>query len=355
MEHALIMAGGAGTRLWPLSRRQRPKQLLRLIEGRSLLELSCERLRGLFDPARIWVITSADYLAQVAAALPDVPRANLIGEPMGRDTLNAIGLAASLIRARDADATMAVFTADHVITPVERFQAAVQRGLAAATQHADHLVTFGIRPRAPHTGYGYVQRGAALASGVWRVAAFKEKPPRDVAEQYVASGQYAWNSGMFAWRAATILDEIAKHAPENARGLAALAEGWQSADSARRATAFAALPKISIDYAVMEKAAHVLMVEMDVDWRDVGSWTALATTHPADAAGNTLIAPRVLSADSHGNIVVSEDDHLITLLGVRDLVVVRSGDATLICHKDHVEQLKPLTQQRQAAFGEQYE
>ncbi len=356
MRHAVIMAGGAGTRLWPLSRKRRPKQLLRLFEGRSLLQLARERLAGLFEPANIWVITSADYIDQVAAALPDVPRENLIGEPMGRDTANAIGLAAQMLAQRDNDATMAVFTADHIIRPQERFAGAIRNGLAAAEAHPDSLVTFGIKPDSPHTGYGYLHRGAELGAGVYRVAEFKEKPDLLTAEQYLASGEYYWNSGMFAWRVGAIVAEIERLLPENARGLAELADNWREWGATEEAgRRFGNLKKISIDFGVMEQAGSVLVVEMDCDWLDLGSWLSIAGTREVDGDGNVSIASRALVMDGADNVLVSEDDHLLVVLGVSDLVVVHSEDATLVCRRDQVERIKELVECRQAAFGEEYE
>ena len=370
MRHAVIMAGGAGTRLWPLSRRMRPKQLLRLFDGKSLLQLACERLRGLFEPANIWVITSLLYLDQVAAALPDIPRANLIGEPMGRDTANAIGLAANLLARRTPDATMAVFTADHIITPQDRFAEAIRAGLEAAEHFPDALVTFGIKPTGPHTGYGYVRRSTAQEqrhtatgtaqeqwhAGVFRVAEFKEKPTREVAEGYLRSGEYYWNSGMFAWRATAILAELERCLPENARGLAELAANWDRwAGTAEAAARFGALQKISIDYGVMEKARQVLLVEMDCDWRDLGSWLAVAETRRADEHGNVALAERSLIVDGQNNVLVTESGHLIVALGVSDLVIVHSADATLVCRREQVERIKDLAKLRAAAFGERYE
>ncbi len=363
MRHAVIMAGGAGTRLWPLSRKLRPKQLLRLFDGKSLLQLARERLCGLFEPANTWVITSQHYLDQVAAALPDIPRANLIGEPMGRDTAKAIGLAANLLARRDPDATMAVFTADHIITPQDRFAEAIRAGLDAAEHFPDALVTFGIKPTGPHTGYGYVRRGrvAGTAQEQWHkdvfaVAEFKEKPTREVAEGYVRSGEYYWNSGMFAWRATAILAELQRNLPDNASRLAELAANWDCwAGTPEAAARFGALQKISIDYGVMEKARQVLLVEMDCDWQDLGSWLAVAGTRRADEHGNVALAERSLIVDGQNNVLVTESGHLIVALGVSDLVVVHSDDATLVCRRDQVERIKDLARLREAAFGERFE
>lgn len=350
------MAGGSGTRLWPLSRRMRPKQLMRLFDGASLLELSRRRLTGLFDPHNIWVITSAAYLDLVAAALPDLPPENLIGEPMGRDTANAIGLAAHLLSRRDANATMAVFTADHLISPQESFSAAIRAGLDAAERFPTSLITFGVTPDSPHTGYGYVRRGEATALHTYRAAEFKEKPTREVAESYLKSGEYYWNSGMFCWKAAAILAELGRQLPDNNRDLASLAADWRRiAGTPECGERFGRLRKISIDYGVMEKAAGVMVVEMSCRWLDLGSWTAIAKTRPPDTAGNVVVASRAVAHESAGTTMVSETDHLLVALGVRDLIIIHSDDATLVCHRDHEQQIKDLAEIRRARFGEQYE
>jgi mannose-1-phosphate guanylyltransferase len=356
MRHAVIMAGGSGTRLWPLSRKLRPKQLLRLFDGQSLLQLARRRLDGLFTPDCVWVITSAHYLDQVAAELPDVPQANLIGEPMGRDTANAIGLAANLLAWRDPDATMAVFTADHIITPAERFAAAIRIGLEAAEAHPDSLVTFGITPRSPHTGYGYIRRGEAVGPQAYRVAEFKEKPSRAVAEQYLRSGEHYWNSGMFAWRVSAILAELTRQLPDNARELAEIAANWERwAGTPELARRFEQLRKISVDYGVMEHARSVLLVEMDCDWKDLGSWLAVASTRQPDAQGNVAIALRSLVLDGRDNVVVTDSGHLVVVLGASDLVIVHSGDATLVCRKDQVERIKDVVGRVVGKFGPKFE
>jgi len=341
--HAVIMAGGSGTRLWPLSRRRRPKQLLRIIEGKSLLRMSYERLATLLPPDRIHVIALTEHLPAVAAELPELPPDNLIGEPTGRDTANAVALASAILHARDPDTVMGVFTADHVIRPVDRFTQIVRLGYETAERESDALITFGITPTEPHTGMGYVQRGRPLASGVYEVQRFREKPNLETAKLYVSSGEYYWNSGMFVWRTATILDQLRNNLPDTHAAATKLAAGWST--PAGRAAAdnfYCGLKKISIDFAVMEKAPRVLVVEMALDWSDVGSFTALANVLPADAAGNIRAARRVAALDARNNVLVTEDDHLIATLGVEGLVIIHSPDATLICRKEDAQRIKDL-------------
>lgn len=359
MRYAVILAGGSGTRLWPLSRRNRPKQLLRLFGGKSLLRLSADRLlaphagdAGLFAPERTLVVTSAAYVDQVRAELPEIPPANFIGEPIGRDTANAIGLAAHLVARREPGATLGVFTADHMIGPQDAFAAAVQRGLALADARPEALVTFGITPNEPHTGYGYIRRGARVAEGVHRAAEFTEKPALATAIQYVQSGEYVWNSGMFAWSIPAILGALTRHLPANSERLSSIAADWGSA----RATAdFAALPPISIDFGVLERASDVYVVDMNCDWLDLGSWTAFAECRAPDGSGNAILAHRARVVQGSRNIVVSEGDHLIMLLGINDAVVVHSPDATLVCHREAVQSIRELSELRREAYGEAYE
>jgi mannose-1-phosphate guanylyltransferase len=348
------MAGGSGTRLWPLSRRARPKQLLKLFGGKSLLQISRARLAGLFEPADIWVVTSDAYLDLVAGELPDIPRENLIGEPMGRDTANAIGLAAHLIAQRDTDATMAVFTADHLIRPQEVFARSIETGLSAAERNADSLVTFGIMPTEPHTGYGYIHLGESAGAGVFQVLEFKEKPPVELARQYVESGEYLWNSGMFAWRVSAILSEFQRCLPENHAGLAALAGEWSASSGTASARRFEQLERVSIDFGVMEKARHVLVAPMQCHWVDLGSWDAIAATRDADAYDNVTVADNALVVDGRGNLLVTEDDHLLVTLGVSDIVVVHAGDATLVCHKDQVQRVKEIVEACGTKFGDRF-
>lgn len=356
MRHAVIIAGGSGTRLWPISRRNRPKQLMRLFGGASLLQLAVRRVADIFEPRNTWVITSAAYIDLVARELPEIPRENLIGEPMGRDTANAVGLGAYLIARRDPDATMAVFTADHMISPPDRFRAAIEAGLDAAERFPDALVTFGVTPDSPQTGYGYVRRGERRGPTTFSVAEFKEKPTLEKAREFLASGEYLWNSGMFAWRVSAIRDEIRRCLPNNAAILDELTADWPAVTTrADFAARFESLPRISIDFGVMEKASHVLVVEMPCQWLDLGSWTAIGQTARPDATRNAVVAPRALLIQSSGNVVVSETDHLIVGLGVEDLVIVHSPDATLVCRKDNVQLIKDLVDPRRSAYGELFE
>ncbi len=347
------MAGGSGTRLWPLSRRSRPKQLLRIINGRSLLYESFSRLRAFLPPQDIYVIALAEHLPAIAAELPEIPRENLIGEPTGRDTANAIALAAAILHRRDAETVMGVFTADHLIRPVDAFVQTVRRGYAAAVEVSDALVAFGIKPTEPNAGLGYVQRGEPAGPGVWAAQSFKEKPDLETARRYVACGEYYWNAGMFGWRTATILRELETHLPQSHAAARRLAELWggEGAEAAA-AEIYAGLQRISIDYAVMEKSKRVLVVEMPVEWLDVGSWTALAKVLDADPAGNVKALERAVQLSSVGNVLVCEENHLIATLGVKDLVIIHSPDATLVCHKDEVQRIKDLVAEVEREHGE---
>jgi mannose-1-phosphate guanylyltransferase len=353
VRHAVIMAGGSGTRLWPLSRAARPKQLLDVVaeDGggvHSLLVEAFGRMRALLPADRIWVCTAARYGEQVRAALPELGADRLVLEPEPRDTANAVGLAAALVADADPEAELAVVSADHLIRPVERFAAALDTAFAAVERRPDALVTLGIRPTHPATGFGYVERGAATeVPGVAEAASFREKPDRATAEEYLASGRYLWNSGMFVWRARTVLDALADHLPATAEGLRRIvaAEPGPARDAVL-AEVFPTLERISVDYAVLEPAAarpgRVLVADLDVEWLDVGSWPALAQTLPADAGGNAVRA-KLIALDSAGNVVVSDDpDHLVAVVGVRDSVIVHTADVTLVCPIAEAERVKQL-------------
>lgn len=349
MQHAVIMAGGSGTRLWPLSRQDRPKQLLRLFGGKSLLRIAFERLRGLLPAEQIYVITGKQYIPAIAAELPEMPAANLFGEPCPRDTAPAVGLAAHLIAKRDPDGTMGIFTADHIIEPVDGFRDTVRKGFTAAETYPDALVTFGIKPTSPHTGYGYIHRGRKLDSDAYQIKAFKEKPDLLTAGMYVATGEYYWNSGMFVWRIPTILAQYDKHQPAMGEQLRAVADMFdEPSREAAMLKRFSAISRISVDFAIMEMADQVALVEMPCHWIDVGSWTSLGEFFKPDAAGNVVAAPNVTTLDAKKNVFVSETGHLIAAVGVDDLIIVHSEDATLVCHKQDAQKIKELVDQLQA-------
>jgi mannose-1-phosphate guanylyltransferase len=344
---SVIMAGGVGERFWPLSRRKRPKQLLDLVGRGSMIGLTAERLRGLSAPEETFVITNVDQRDAVIASLDGaVPDENIIGEPVGRNTAPCIGLAARLIMDRFGDEPILVLPADHLVEPVELFQELVRAGAQWVTQHSS-LLTFGIEPTRPETGYGYIRAtekvGGEGGAEIYRAAAFLEKPSADKAAGFLAEGGYYWNSGMFMWRAGTILDEIAAHMPD----LAGLLDRI-GAQAGTRPLAevlngmYADAPSISIDYGVMEKAADVVVLRARFDWNDVGSWEFIRDVHPADENGNVTVGNHVL-VDAGNNTIVSPD-RLVAILGVDDITVVDGGDTILVCRRDRVQEVKTIVQ-----------
>jgi mannose-1-phosphate guanylyltransferase len=367
MEYGVIMAGGAGTRLWPLSRGNMPKQLLPVVQGKSLLQLSYERLRGILPPERIYVCTGAQYGQAVLENLPALPPENLLGEPQGRDTANAVGFSAAVLHQKDPDAVMAVVTADHVIEPVDIFQQALRTAFDVTASQPRALVTFGIIPTHGHTGLGYIHRGDALrlpgVSGAYKVQAFREKPDKPTADRYVESGRYYWNSGMFVWRGDTVLGELAAHLPDSYAGLQKIGAAWGTPQQdAVLNEVYPKLQKISIDYAVMEPAsqgkgkAEVIVVEMPVQWLDVGSWPALAETLRMDEHDNATDCSTCVFLDSDNNIVVNQTkDHLVSLIGVSDMIIVHTPDATLICPKSEAQRVKELVGRVNEKFGRQFQ
>jgi len=368
MEYGVIMAGGAGTRLWPLSRGNKPKQLLNVIRGKSLLQLSYERLRAMLPPERIFVCTAAAYGEQVLQNIPELPPENLLGEPVGRDTANAVGFSAAVLLKKDKDAVAAVVTADHVIEPVDQFTAALRTAFDAVAEDPLALATFGILPNHGHTGLGYIHRGEPLrlkrpAKGAYKVLAFKEKPDKATADRYVESQRYYWNSGMFVWRCDTILGELASHLPESRKGLARIADAWGTPQQQSVLNeVYPTLQKIAVDFAVMEPTshgkgkAHVVVVEMPVQWLDVGSWPALAETLQADDHDNATDCPTCVFLDSDNNIVISTaPEHLVALLGVNDMIIIHTPDVTMLCPKSEAQRVKELVNKAKEKFGGKYQ
>jgi mannose-1-phosphate guanylyltransferase len=342
----MIMAGGGGTRFWPRSRQARPKQFLTLAGDRSLLQQALERVEALATAERTWVVTAEAYRGETARQLPELDHDHIVGEPVGRDTAPCIGLGASLIARRDPHAVMIVTPADHVIEPVQEFRRAAHVAALTAEGHPSALVTFGIPPTHPSTGYGYIHRGPEVACSqgiaVCRVRAFKEKPAADVAEQYVASGEYYWNSGIFVWKAATVLAALHEQRPALFEAMQRIADAWDGphrAEVLRRE--YEAVERVSIDYAVMEHAKDVLVVQAPYRWDDVGSWPALERMRPQDADGNTVAAEHC-GLDTKNCIVVGDPGRLIATAGVRDLLIVQDGDAVLVADRRDEGAVKQL-------------
>lgn len=358
MRHVLIMAGGSGKRLWPLSRRDMPKQLLRILGGQSLLRLAYERLDGLVGPEQVWVCTGADYAHAVAAELPELPPENILGEPEGRDSLNAIAWTAAVLAAKDPEAVMAVVASDQIMRPTVTFQEALREGFEVVESDASALVTFGVVPTTPHTGYGYLQRGEAIPGhpDVRRVVAFKEKPDRPTAEGYLDSGEYWWNSGMFIWRATTVLDQLRQLLPDTHRLVTELA-----AQPERLVEIYPKLAKISVDYAVMEPVsqgrtnAHVVAVQLPITWHDVGGFPSLRGQLPWDENGNALAGTAVL-VGSRDNLVLNQsgDGRLLAAIGMHDTVMVQTDQITVVAPMGESERIKDLVAEVTARLGPSY-
>jgi mannose-1-phosphate guanylyltransferase len=363
MRYAVIIAGGTGTRLWPMSTAAQPKQLIPFLRGKSLLQVAVERLAGVVDPERILICTGEQFRGAIRKAMPRISDDQIIGEPEGRDTLAAVALPAAVVAQHDDDATIAVFTADHLIEPVEVFTERVRRGYEIAERRPTTLVTFGIEPTFAATGYGYVRLGEALDGfdHAHQTLEFKEKPDEATAGRYLAEGSYLWNSGMFVWRAKTLLDCVKRYEPGVYDGLMKIAAAWDSAErGAVMMEVYPALKKISVDFAVMENAAtdeavDIATVKMPVKWLDVGGWPAYGQTVDADHAGNRAASDGVIVEQGSDNLIVNDaKDHVIALLGVSDLIVVHTAGATLICHRDATESIKALHAKVRETFGEDY-
>ncbi|HWY51715.1 MAG TPA: sugar phosphate nucleotidyltransferase [Chthoniobacterales bacterium] len=342
--YALILAGGSGERFWPLSRRNRPKQLLRLVSEHTLLEETIARLDRFVPSERILILTNVDQEKAVRDLLKGFPKQNIIAEPAKRDTAAAVALGAGWVAARDHGATMLVLPADHVIADRVAFQETMKTA-AAAAEETGALVTIGIKPTWACPGFGYIEQGEAVELrgggkiGVHRVVRFREKPNTDLAESFLRKGNFRWNAGMFVWSVATILREFNRHAPELADFISQVRTPKDLEKILRER--FPKLPRISFDYAIMEKADRVLVVEASFDWDDVGSWQAVAHYFKNDEHGNAANTA-LIALDSSDNIIFNDGETTVALLGVHNLIVVRTGDAILICHRHQAENIKKL-------------
>ena len=367
MLHAVIMAGGSGTRFWPQSRRTMPKQLLRLTGEKTMLQETVLRLAPAIPYERTWIVTNRSQAEQTARQLPEVPADRILIEPCGRNTAPCIGLGAIQILQHDPDGVMLVCPADHVIRPQETFQSAVSQAVGIVERNSDLFVLFGVPPTYPATGFGYIERGSRFddsagvrhsgeagrhsgeanrhSGGAFHVASFREKPDRETAAQYVDSGRFSWNCGIFVWRADRILAALEQYEPDISQRLSRLqsvlgTDGWEIALEVE----FPAMKSISIDYAVLERAGDVCVVEAPFEWDDVGSWQALTRLLGTDEDGNTVDG-RFCGLNTKDCIVRSTDDnHLIATIGLEDCVVVHTPDATLVARKDDEHAIRRLVQ-----------
>jgi mannose-1-phosphate guanylyltransferase len=348
MDHtyAVIMAGGSGTRLWPVSRKKHPKHILPLLGERTLFQSTLDRLEGLVSSNRILVVTAADQAAELQKQAPRVPAVNFLVEPEPRGTAAVIGLAAVVLQKRDPEAVMLVLPSDHFIRNTDLFQLVIRVAVRVARQ--DYLVTLGIRPTFPATGFGYIQRSEPLPENfdypVYRVLRFIEKPDEVHARQMLARGDHTWNSGMFIWRVSRIMEEFARQMPPLRTVLDSIADVWGTSNQESvLISAWAGLNVETIDYGVMERAEKVAVLPAGgLDWSDVGSWDSLFDVLIPDQNGNIVVNSHAMPLDTHNTIIYGSDKKLIVTIGLDGLVIVDTDDAMLVCRKDQAQQVRQV-------------
>lgn len=344
--YAVIMAGGGGTRLWPLSRNERPKQMLKLVGDRTLYQVAVDRLADMFPPERILVVTTAQQAEELQSQRPEIPQDNFVLEPGPRGTASAIGLSAVVLQKRDPDAVMAVVTADHYIDHEDRFMDVLKAAYQAAQE--DYLVTLGIIPTSPATGFGYIQQGTHLETynnmDVFHALRFKEKPDRATAAEMLDTEDHTWNSGMFIWKASRVLQEYERQMPDLYQVLEKIEQAWGTPEQAKVVEEnWKALKSETIDYGIMEGADQVAVVPArGLGWNDVGSWTALFEVMDVDKDGNVVNCAEYINVGSSNSLVYTNgiQDRLYVTIGVKDLVIVDTGDVMLVCHKDQAQDVR---------------
>jgi mannose-1-phosphate guanylyltransferase len=353
--YTLIMAGGSGTRLWPRSRQSRPKQFLNLVDPQTMLQATVNRVAPLIPRERVFVVTSADYASLVREQVPDLPRENVLIEPAARGTAACIGLGAIYLRRLDPAGVMVALPADHLIHDEQAFCQALEVAKRAARQ--DYLVTLGITPDRPETGYGYIQRGLLLPDGdgapVYQVEKFTEKPDEATARRFVASGEYYWNGGIFVWKLSTILKELHLYLPGTYARLMAIEAAIGSAGEREvLAESYAQINPVSVDFGVMERARRVAVVPVDMGWSDVGSWATIHQLLPADADGNVVTGEHI-GLDTTGSFIYGSK-RLIATIGVSHLIVVDTEDALLICPRERAQEVKEMVERLKREGEEEY-
>lgn len=348
MEHAIILAGGRGERFWPLSRRGRPKQLLPILSNQSLLEATIERIAPAFPPERIWIVTGDEIKDAVRERCTNLPAVNILTEPKSNNTCLAIGWPAIELAATDPEAVMIVLSADHAINPPSMFLRVVNEGIRLAKSEPS-LVTIGITPTRAETGYGYIETGShfATADGIasYEVERFTEKPDRETAQEYYFDRRHYWNAGIFVWTARSLLEALAKYQPAMHEALKRYARAIGTPDQSKAlADLYDSTTCISIDHGVLEKADNVLVIKADISWDDVGSWRALERLNPSEGENNVLIGD-TLTLHSFNMTVYNETTDLVCLMGVSDLVVVRTDNVTFITHKSRLDDMRDVIDQ----------
>lgn len=340
-KYAVIMAGGIGSRFWPRSRKTLPKQLLNLFGEFTMIQQTVNRLNGFIDSDKIFVITNKVQKALIEEQLTQIPKDNIVAEPVGRNTAPCVALAAAIISEINDDAVIITLPADHLITDTQKFRQSVQTG-AEFAYHSKGLVTFGIEPTRPDTGYGYINYDKnEIKPQVHRVKKFVEKPNLKTAQQYLSSGEYLWNSGMFIWRADVVLDEIKQHLPEMFKSIKSLSKDFASSNFYKGLNdVYPVLQSISIDYGIMEKSDKVYLVKSNFDWNDVGSWESAYELNKKDENRNAIIGD-VFTAGSKDSYIYSPDK-FTAILGMDDVIVINTKDALLVCNRNNVQDVRKV-------------